>query len=295
MFNCRGEKFRTEFSHLDEIRSIIPNTVRVMALTATATKSTRKFIINSLSMQMPEIVYIPPARDNIVYAVMDKPRGDDVISKVFQGTVEKLKIEKSNMGRIIIFCKTYDNVISIYQFFKHSLEEYFTDPKGAPNHIINRVVDMYTHCTHESVKNKLIEQFTKESSLRVVIATIAFGMGIDCPDVRHVIHWGIPSDAEMYVQESGRAGRDGKLSCATIWKTSTDLTTRYTTQHMIDYCLEKNVVCRRSFLFTDFDDCVFKAQGCKCCDICQRNCTCGSCDTNINSFIVPLSNIQTNK
>ncbi len=83
-------------------------------------------------MQMPEIVYIPPARDNIVYAVMDKSRGDDVISKVFQGTVEKLKIERSNMGRIIIFCKTNDNVISIYQFFKHSLEEYFTDPKGAP-------------------------------------------------------------------------------------------------------------------------------------------------------------------
>ncbi len=120
-----------------------------------------------------------------------------------------------------------------------------------------------------------------------MIATIALGMGIDCPDVRHVIHWGIPSDAEMYVQESRKR--------STIWKTSTDLTTRYTTQHMIDYCLEKNVVCRRSFLYTDFDDCVFKAQGCKCCDICQRNCTCGSCDTNINSFIVPLSNIQTNK
>ena len=63
-----------------------------MALTATATKSTRKFVINSLSMQIPEIVYVPPARENIVYAVMDKPRGDDAICEVFQYTVEKLKI-----------------------------------------------------------------------------------------------------------------------------------------------------------------------------------------------------------
>ena len=75
---------------------------------------------------------------------------------------------------------------------------------------------MYTHCTHGSVKKKIIEQFTKQSSLRVVIATIAFRMGIDCPDVRHIIHWSVPSDAEMHVQESGRAGRDGELSCATI-------------------------------------------------------------------------------
>ena len=117
LFNCRGEKFRTEFSHLDEVRSIIPETVRVMALTATATKSTRKFVINSLSMQMPEIVYVPPARENIVHAVMDKPRGDDAICEVFKCTVEKLKIERSDMGRVIIFCKTYNSVISIYQFF----------------------------------------------------------------------------------------------------------------------------------------------------------------------------------
>ena len=117
-------------------------------------------------------------------------------------------------------------------------------------------------------------------------------MGIDCPDVGHIIHWGIPSDAEMYVQESGRAGRDGELSFATIWKMSTDMTTRYTTQHMIDYCLEKNVPCQRSFLFEDSYDCSFKARGCKWCDICQRNCDCGRCDANINLFIFPLSNIK---
>ena len=75
---------------------------------------------------------------------------------------------------------------------------------------------MYTHCTHPTVKEKLLRQFTSPSCLRIVIATIAFGMGIDCPDVRQIVHWGIPEDPETYVQESGRAGRDGKLSCVVI-------------------------------------------------------------------------------
>ena len=63
------------------------------------------------------------------------------------------------------------------------------------------MVDVYTQCTHDSVKKKIITQFTKESPLRVVIATIAFGMGINCPDVRHVIHWGVPDDAETCARE----------------------------------------------------------------------------------------------
>lgn len=271
----RGEKFRTEFSHLNEVRSIVPDTVRVMALTATATKTTRNFIIKSLSMQEPEIVYVPPDKDNILYTVLDKPK--DGVDEYFAPLVSKLKIER-NMDRIIVFCKTYNNVITIYQYFKRQLGDNFTEPPGSENYVINRVVDMYTHCTHETVKNKLIAQFTKQSPLRIVIATIAFGMGINCPDVRHVIHWGVPSDAEMYVQESGRAGRDGKLSSATILKNASDLDQRYTTKHMIEYCTNKTA-CRRKLLFQDFYGCSFNPEGCKCCDICKKSCGCEQCDS----------------
>lgn len=58
---------------------------------------------------------------------------------------------------------------------------------------------------------------------RIVVATIVFGMGIDCPDVHQVIHWGVPEDIETYVQETGRAGRDGLPSCALMFHGKGDL------------------------------------------------------------------------
>ena len=61
---------------------------------------------------------------------------------------------------------------------------------------------MYTHCTHQTVKYKVLSQFTSSSSLRLVIATVVFSVRTDCLDVYQVIHWGVPEDAEMYVQET---------------------------------------------------------------------------------------------
>ena len=212
----RGKTFRKEFSDIGEIRSIVPRRVRLMALTATATLSTRKFIIKNLNMQNTAVVYVPPLKHNIAYFVADKPIGG--ISEAFQPIVDRLKRERT-MNRIIVFCRTYNEVIGIHRFFECALGEYFTEPKGSQaNYVKYRVVDMYTHCTDSSVKKKILEQFTSPSSLHVVITTVAFGVGIDCQDVRQIIHWVVPEDSEMYIQESGRAGRDGRFSCALLLK-----------------------------------------------------------------------------
>jgi hypothetical protein len=135
---------------------MIPERVCVMALTATATLSTRRFIIKSLSMQKPAVVYIPPVKSNIAYYVMDKPNGG--IQMAFQPVVDKL-INDRNMGRMIIFCKSYNNVINIHKFFVGKLGEYLTEPKGSPNYVAYRVVDMYTHCTHPTVKTKILQVY----------------------------------------------------------------------------------------------------------------------------------------
>lgn len=82
---------------------------------------------------------------------------------------------------------------------------------------------MYTACTHSEMKNVILKQFLmKDSTLRVIVATIAFGMGLDCPNVRHISHWGPPEDIETYMQEPGRAGRDGLSATAMLFSAVKD-------------------------------------------------------------------------
>lgn len=234
-------------------------------------------------MQKPAIVYIPPVKNNIAYYVCNKPAAG--IAESFNPIVEELKVNR-NLGRIIIFCRKYDDVTAIYYFFKAALGEHYTEPKGSPNYVKYRVVDMYTHATHSSVRVKILRYFTTPSPLRVIIATIAFGMGVNCPDVRQVIHWGVPDDAEMYVQESGRAGRDGKLACALLFKDKRDLDKRYTSTQMIYYCTNNTSECRRLILYKDFPDCKFTTVGCVCCDVCAKKCSCGQCNDILKSFYI---------
>ena len=73
-------------------------------------------------------------------------------------------------------------------------------------------------CTEYAVKDEIISLLCRDLSLRVVVATIAFAMGINCPDIREVVHFSSPTDIESYVQEMGRAGRDNLPSMATLVK-----------------------------------------------------------------------------
>ena len=90
-------------------------------------------------------------------------------------------------------------------------------------------MDTYTHCTHQTeIQDTWI---------------VALGMGVDCPGIRQVIHWGVPNDAEMYVQETGRAGRDGLHLCALLFYVNS---TSHTSKHMGKYYINE---CVESFCF----------------------------------------------
>ena len=182
-----------------------------MALTATATAKLQKRVITILGMRNPILTYVSPCKPNIVY----KLDSFDNIQDTFKPLLNLIKNEKVNLPRVIIYCRRYEDCASLYSYFKSGLGINFLKPKGAPDITEFRIIDMYTSCTDETTKQQIVELFTKPSQFRIVIATVAFGMGIDCPDVYHVIHLGPPDDLESYVQETGR-GRNGSVAYATL-------------------------------------------------------------------------------
>ena len=130
---------------------------------------------------------------------------------------------------------------------------------------------MFSACTCKDVKDAILSRYSSDPSFRVISATIAFGMGLDCPNVRRIIRWGPTTALESYIQETGRAGRDGLEAVATLYYDKWYSGSLNMEQPMKDYC-KKCRECRRK-MFRDFDVndtlSVQNVCGCKCYNICS--------------------------
>ena len=276
-FLCRGETFRKEFYNLGEVRSLIPCDVQILALTATATIFNRQRICKILGMSNPAIVSESPNKPNIKYAVCLNP---GTLEETFAPLVEEIKRCRQTTQRTIVFCRTYDTCGQIYLFLKCRLGKKITEPVRAPDVTQFRLVDMFSACTHPEVKDTILQLYSiPNSNLRVVIATIAFGMGLDCPNIYRVFHWGPSEDIELYLQETGRAGRDGNPAVAILYHGGKGVIARNIGDDMKEYCANKKQ-CRREVLLKHFDGRFVRdpsASLCKCCDVCERMCRCTLC------------------
>ncbi|XP_063942296.1 uncharacterized protein LOC108228115 isoform X2 [Daucus carota subsp. sativus] len=192
--------YRVEYKQLDKLRDVLIN-VPFVGLTATATEKVQSDIIQSLKLKDPYLAVGSFDRKNLFYGVKTSNHGS---SSVFEFVEEILKCVASS-GSIIIYCTSIKDV---EQISKSLLEA------GVKSGIY-----------HGRMASKAREESHRlfiRDEIQIMVATIAFGMGIDKPDVRHVLHYGCPKSLESYYQESGRCGRDGIASNCWLYYNRSD-------------------------------------------------------------------------
>ncbi|KAI8523388.1 hypothetical protein RHMOL_Rhmol13G0069300 [Rhododendron molle] len=195
-----GHDFRVEYKQLCKLRSTLPN-VPFVGLTATATEKVRKDIMHSLKMRDPCVTIGSFDRKNLFYGVKSFSRGALFVDELV-GEVSKCV---ATAGSTIIYCTTIKDVQQIFE----SLAKAGIKAGMYHGQMGNKARD-------ESHRSFIRDEFD------VMVATIAFGMGIDKPNIRYVMHYGCPKSLESYYQESGRCGRDGIASMCWLYYTRGD-------------------------------------------------------------------------
>ncbi|XP_052087859.1 putative ATP-dependent DNA helicase Q1 [Mytilus californianus] len=273
-----GHGFREKFTELVKLRSMFPN-ARMLALTATATTKMQNEIRKQLGMKSALTVQSSMDRPNIKLTLVKRPAGcggkntvQESYDFIYQPLVDELRADKSSFERTIVYSKI--------NWCGYGYEEVVRPLKNGDkeDNIEKCVAQFHSPCTSEMKSKVLSDMASPGSDLKLLFATEAFSMGTDSPNVRRVIHAGVPKTLEIYIQEIGRAGRDGKSSTAILYYNKSDISQAVPgmTDGMRDYCNSKT--CRRAYLCEHFG-CEFSEMNFKheCCDLCEMECTCNQC------------------
>ncbi len=247
-----GHDFRPEYRQLGQIRRDHP-TIPIQAFTATATPAVREDVVRQLALREPALLFGSCDRQNLTYRF--QPRGE------LQPQLLAVIRRHPDQAGIVYAIRRRDTELWAEQLRR-------ADVRAVPYHA---GLDSQTRHRHQ-------ELFLNEE-VDVVVATVAFGMGIDRADVRYVVHANLPKGVEQYMQESGRAGRDGLpaecvlLYSAADWHSWRSLVEGNDAIRRIGEMLQfaSGATCRHRFLADHFGETLPSADdptGCGACDVC---------------------------
>ena len=237
------------------------------ALTGTADPQTLKIIISQLALKNPLTIYISPNRRNLHFSVIKEKR---TIFSRLHFLIGLIKEKGLDMGKTIIFCNTLNDIAAVANYLMLHLGKDAFSPPGE-NSMENCLIGIYHSTSWPSTKEHITKSLKGQGKVRVVVATTALSMGVNFPNIRHIINWGPPRDLLDFHQEAGRAGRDNLQSHVIVL---------YYGQQVAQCDNEtrdfvKATGCLRKAAYKPLDNNIASLQpGHKCCSYCQSKCDC---------------------